>query len=232
MRVRNRHVPRCRARQRLEVAELQDRYVGWFSFDRYLRAQAGGSGSGHRTGVGFQAQRSLRARAPTRSRRWCCVRKPALRAASSIAIGHRIFHRRCRGQIFDPPAVRAHEMVMMPGEILGQLVARQSVARHHAVHDAGLFEHHEVAVRRALRQAVARGEHLGNRERAGRGGEDVDDLALASGVSRCDCVRRATAPLHRAEGGGRGHRREVYGLGSHRNGRPIGSAGSSPRAPR
>ena len=68
-------------------------------------------------------------------------------------------------------------MVMMAGEVFVELVPRELVARQHAMHNPRLFEHDEIAVRRTLRQAVARGEQLGNGERAGRGGEDVDDLA-------------------------------------------------------
>ena len=69
-------------------------------------------------------------------------------------------------------------MVMVPGEILGQFVARELVVRDHAVHDAGLLEHDEVAIDRALRQAFPGVEHLGDRQRSVGSVEDVDELAF------------------------------------------------------
>ena len=87
------------------------------------------------------------AHVPTRSSRWWLVRKPTLRAACSTAAStDRSMLSEAR-EILDPPAVRAHQMVVVPGEILGELVARELVVRHDAVDDAGLLEHHEVAIR-------------------------------------------------------------------------------------
>ena len=60
---------------------------------------------------------------------------------------------------------------MVTGEVLGELPARELVGADDPVHDAGLLEHHEVAVHRALREAAAGLEDLGDRQRAGRLGE-------------------------------------------------------------
>src|SRR5262249_2142205 len=58
-----------------------------------------------------------------------------------------------RGDVLDAPARRADEMMMVPGEILGQLPAGELVGADDAVHDPGVLQHHEVAVHRALGEA-------------------------------------------------------------------------------
>lgn len=91
---------------------------------------------------------------------------------------NRTFDRGCRGQILDAPAVRTHKMMMMLGELLGEFVSREFVARHHSVHDARFFEHDQVAVNRTLREPGARRENFRNRERAVRRRKHVEnDLA-------------------------------------------------------
>ena len=57
---------------------------------------------------------------------------------------------------------------MVAGEVLGELPACELVGADDAVHDAGLLEHHEVAVHRALREVGAVVEDLGDRERPRR----------------------------------------------------------------
>ena len=71
-----------------------------------------------------------------------------------------------RGDVLDPPARRADEVVVVAGEVLGELPARELVGADDAVHDAGLLEHDEVAVHRALREVGPLVEDLGDRERA------------------------------------------------------------------
>lgn len=99
--------------------------------------------------------------------------------------GNRTFDGRCGRQVFDPAAVRAHEMVVVLGEIFGELVAREAVARRHPAHDACLFEHDEIPVQRALREAAALGENFGNRKWAGCRREHVDD----AGTNRREALR-------------------------------------------
>jgi len=68
-------------------------------------------------------------------------------------------------------------MVMMLGEIFGQLVTRELVAREHPMHDARFLEHDKVAIHRTLREIGTRRENLRNRERSRRVGQHVDDDA-------------------------------------------------------
>src|SRR4029077_71593 len=56
-------------------------------------------------------------------------------------------------EILHPAAVRTHEMMVVAVEIPVKFVAGEVVVRHEPVHDAGLFEHREVAVERTLGQA-------------------------------------------------------------------------------
>ena len=70
---------------------------------------------------------------------------------------------------------------MVAGEVLGELPARELVGADDAVHDAGLLEHHEVAVHRALREVGTVVEDLGDRERPARGGERVEQRLTVRG---------------------------------------------------
>src|SRR6185295_5820249 len=57
------------------------------------------------------------------------------RSESDLARGlDRTFDALGRGEIFDAAAVRAHEVMVVAGEILGELVAREFVVRDDAVH--------------------------------------------------------------------------------------------------
>jgi len=85
------------------------------------------------------------------------------------------FDGRGRGEIVDPPAVRAHEMVVMTGEVLRELVPREVGVGHDPVYDPRLFEHDEVPVGGALRETGLRVEDLGDRERPVGGFQHVDD---------------------------------------------------------
>ena len=69
------------------------------------------------------------------------------------------------------PQLRADEVMMvMPGEILGQLVAGELVAADDPVDHAGLFEDGQVPVRRRLGQRPVACEQLRDRQwRLGRG---------------------------------------------------------------
>ena len=111
---------------------------------------------------------------PTRSSRWCSVRKPAARGLVDRD-RDRTFDRGGRGEVFDAAAVRAHEVMMVAGEILGELVAREVGVGHEPVHDPRLLEHHEVPVGRALGELGPGVEDLGDRERPVGGLEHVDD---------------------------------------------------------
>lgn len=82
---------------------------------------------------------------------------------------------RCR-HVLDGTTCRAHEMVVVvPGEIFRKLEARVLVVRDDAMHDTGLFEDDEVAIDAALCQSAPSVEDLGDRERASRRSEHVDE---------------------------------------------------------
>ena len=81
--------------------------------------------------------------------------------------------RRCR-KVVDAAAVRAHQVMVMTGEVFGELVASK-VAGHEPVHCSRLFENHEVAVHGTLRQPVPGRENLRNRQRPVTRPQDVDD---------------------------------------------------------
>ena len=76
---------------------------------------------------------------------------------------------RCR-DVLDRPAVGADQMVVVLGEVLGQLEAGEVTVGDDAVHETRLLEHDEVPVHRALREAAAAAglEELRDRHRAGR----------------------------------------------------------------
>ncbi len=108
--------------------------------------------------------------------RWCSVRNPVLRgdlllprcAPSARA-------RPARSDVFDRPALDADEVVVVPGQILGQLVAGELVVGDDSTDGPGLFEHDQVPVHRALRQLGLRVEDLVDREGPGRRPERLDD---------------------------------------------------------
>ncbi len=75
---------------------------------------------------------------------------------------------------------------MVAGEVLGELEARELVVGHDAVYDPGLLEDDEVAVDGALGEAVPQREDLGDRQRARRAGEQLDE----SGAVRGDALVR------------------------------------------
>jgi len=79
---------------------------------------------------------------------------------------------------------------MVLGEILGQLVAGEVAAGDDAVHRAGLFEHGQVPVRRALGQRRAL-EHLGDRQRLARRSAALDDGPPAGRVALARSLQTA-----------------------------------------
>ena len=149
------------------------------------------------------------------------------------------------GEILDAAAVRADQVVVVSGEVLGELVPRELVVRHDAVDDARLLEHHEVAVHRALCEAGAGFEDLRDRERSFGSRQHVDDLdahrrhalllfAESPGDGFVQGVVQAVAHLH-ASAPRMGHpayRRDARPPGGYR--RPMDPAerfGSIVRAP-
>ncbi len=94
---------------------------------------------------------------------------------------HRPFERGRRRQVDHDAASLADEVVVMAGQILRELVSRELVVRDDPVHDAGLFQHDEVAVHRALREPRPLGEDLGDRERPVGGRQHLEQGHAAGG---------------------------------------------------
>lgn len=64
---------------------------------------------------------------------------------------------------------------MVLGQVLGQLEPREVLAGHDPAHDVRSFKDCKVPIDRALSEALALGQNLGDRERLGRSGDDLDD---------------------------------------------------------
>ena len=82
-----------------------------------------------------------------------------------------------RREVFHAPALTAHEVMVVLGEIFCQFVTRELVVGYDAVHDPGGFEHGEVAIGGTLRDVDTRGEYLRERQRPSGIGEEVDKRA-------------------------------------------------------
>jgi regulator of sirC expression with transglutaminase-like and TPR domain len=66
-------------------------------------------------------------------------------------------------------------MVVVPGQVFRELPARELAGAEHPVDDPGVFEHDQVPVDGALREALPAVEDLGDRERPRRVRERVDE---------------------------------------------------------
>lgn len=88
--------------------------------------------------------------------------------------------------VFDPPALCADEVMMVVlAEIFGQLEPSMS-CNLDAMNHPSLFEDHEAAIHRRLREGSIRGANLGNRQRRLRLREDVDNAAPRRGRALAD----------------------------------------------
>jgi regulator of sirC expression with transglutaminase-like and TPR domain len=124
-----------------------------------------------------------------------------------------------RGHVFHHPAVRTDEVVMVLGEVLGQLVACELTVGDDAVDQPGLLEHDQVPVDGALRQAPAPGrvEDFGDRHGPAGGRQRGDDRLPVGGhalVGTLKARRHRFAQGDRRRRAGRsGHVRSVRGRG-------------------
>lgn len=108
------------------------------------------------------------------------------------------------GEILDPSAFLADEVVVVAGEVLGELEAREPVAGDDPVQHARGLQHHEVAVGAALCQTRTLVEDLGRGERSGCRHEDRNQLGAAvrealihaaeTHLGRGACVAALVAP--------------------------------------
>jgi hypothetical protein len=99
---------------------------------------------------------------------------------------HRLLEPGRRGHVLDHPTVGADQMVVMTGEVLGELEPRVLVVGDDPVHETGLLEHDEIAVHRALREVTARRQDLGNGQWPRRGREHLDDRLAVGGEALVD----------------------------------------------
>ena len=119
---------------------------------------------------------------PMRSRRWCSVWNPG--AAHPVErLLQRALERRRDGEVLDRTAARADQVVVVLGEVLGQLESGELVGGHEPVHDPATLEHGEVAVGRALGERRVVGEQLGDGEGPGGLVEQPHERPPARGVA-------------------------------------------------
>jgi len=78
-------------------------------------------------------------------------------------------------EVFDRSTTSAQEMVMVLGEVLGQLVPGELVGGGHPTHDSRLLEHRQVAVHRALGQTIVLRQDFGEGQGTIRIAQDLDE---------------------------------------------------------
>jgi hypothetical protein len=99
------------------------------------------------------------------------------------SLRQRTFDLRGEDHVLEASAHRAHEVVVVFGELFGEFVPRHVVGRHHPVHGPALLEDREVAVERALRLSGPEVDELGDRHRSARLFQQLDQLPAATGVA-------------------------------------------------
>ena len=100
---------------------------------------------------------------------------------SSVEVG---FRTGVEGEIDDVTALRADEVVVVvPGEMFGELVAGEVVAGHDAGDDVGLFESGQVSVDRGLWKRVVGGDDLGDGEGPVAGLQGGNEASATAGVA-------------------------------------------------
>ena len=80
-------------------------------------------------------------------------------------------------------------MVVVAGEVFGQLPPGELVGTDDAMDDPGILEHHQVAVDGALGEIRMFVEDLGDGERPGRGGEHAQQHLAVRGESLADVAQ-------------------------------------------
>jgi len=88
-----------------------------------------------------------------------------------------------QGEVGNRAAARADEVVVVLGEVLGELVASEVVASHDAGDGIGRFQDGEVPVDTGLGECLVGGEDLGDGQRPVAGLEDRDQPASTGGVA-------------------------------------------------
>ena len=101
-------------------------------------------------------------------------------------LGDGLLERRGWGDVGDLPAVRAKEMMVVFGQVLGELETRELVIGRNAPNDAGAPEVDEMAVRGASRHRRQQLGDIADAHRVARTQEQVDDRAPSACVSLVD----------------------------------------------
>ena len=161
-------------------------------------------GRGHR---GVQS-----AQRPTRSRRWCSARNPAAGGRLDEGRLEPLLDRHGHGEVGHDAAVGADQVVVVAGQVLGQLEPGELVAAGDALDHPGGLQHAEVAVHRALREALAPGDHLGGGEGAVGLGQDPDQGLAVGRVALArpaDTARHLDVEVVEGGGGRGGHGRST-----------------------
>jgi foldase protein PrsA len=92
-------------------------------------------------------------------------------------LGERLLDVGGQHDVLETAAGRTHQVVVVLGELLGELVAGDVVGGREAPHDRALLERGEVAVQRALRLARTEVVELGDRHRAPGIDQQLHELA-------------------------------------------------------
>ena len=114
-------------------------------------------------------------------------------------------------------------VMVVLGEILGELEARPFIACHDLLDDAGAFENREVPVHRTLREVVPALDDLRDRERRSRRREHLEEFLAVSRVALAvstQAGRRDAVEIIGHEDKLVANRRESSGLAVFSPGRP------------
>jgi hypothetical protein len=128
-----------------------------------------------------------------------CRRESEFGRATHRSI-HRSFGVDIRGEVPNESAGRAHDVVMVLGELLREFVAAESFLRVHAVDDAGMLEDREVPIRRAHGELAPSLKDLVDREWMHGRPKDLEQRTAARGEALADALEPARYDLVQAVG--------------------------------
>ena len=135
---------------------------------------------------------------PIRSSRWPTSANPA-RAATRSSVRSSVRSTSAgNGQVLHAPARSADQVVMVPGQILGELVPSVLVVGHHPAHHARLLEVAQVPVDGALREVPAAPQDLRDGDRAAR---RARGCPRAAGADPCIAARSRAGATRRCRAG-------------------------------
>jgi len=107
---------------------------------------------------------------------------------------------RRRRHVGDLPAAHTQQMMVVLGEILGELETSELVVGRHSPHEAGALEVDEVAIGRAARKLRQLAGDVTDADGVPGGGEQLDDSAPAGRVSLIDAAKARSGHFVQAVG--------------------------------